>query len=306
MDKVLIIDGHNAMWRASIGFAPPKKVIEPDEDVWLDNGQPFFTDAPEDKPAEPEVDKLDYTITFNFFRNLRPIVEQFQPEKIFFVLEGHAAFRYDLFPDYKANRRIIKEGSKQEAMDRFHIQKNIIVELMRYLSVTIARASDYEADDVIATLANNLKDEDVTILSNDSDFTQLLQKGYKNLKIYNPISKKFLQKPEYHYVAWKCLVGDSSDNIPGFKGIGDKTAQKMLADPAKFDKFMSVEENRANFSIYQQLIELRLVPEEEIVLVEGLRDWDSLKEEFIKMEFNSIVNDKSWKRYIDTFNCIKF
>lgn len=303
MDKVLIIDGHNAMWRASFAFSP-KKESKPGPEEWTDNGQPFFTDVQVQEP-EPVQEKPDYTIVFNFFRNLRPIIEQFQPEKCFFVLEGHAKFRFDLYPEYKANR-IKTAASRQEELDRFHSQKEIIVRLIKNLPITTVRAADYECDDVVATLAKGMPDEDVTILSNDTDFIQLLQVGLKNLKIYNPISKKFMENPGYHYVAWKCLRGDSSDNIPGFKGIGDKTAQKMLADPKKFADFMALEENRANFNIYRQLIELRTVPEEELVVEEGHTDWAALKQAFTEMEFNSIVNDKSWKKYTETFTCIKY
>lgn len=305
MDKVLLIDGHNAMWRASIGFAAPKKDPPPNEEAWVDNGQPFFTDAaPQSEPVVEE--KPDYTTVFNFFRNLRPIIEQFQPEKVFFVLEGHAQFRYDIFPEYKANRKIVKTAAKQAEYDRFYPQKEIIVQLMKHLPVTIVKADDYECDDVIATLARCMPDEDVTILSNDTDFIQLLQVGLKNLKIYNPISKKFYNDPGYHYVAWKCLCGDTSDNIPGFKGIGDKTAQKLLADPEKFKDFMSLEENRANFNIFKSLIELRTVPLEDLKMEEGEVNWDELKQAFQSMEFNSITNDKSWTKYKDTFSCIKY
>jgi 5'-3' exonuclease len=151
-----------------------------------------------------------------------------------------------------------------------------------------------------------MKDEDITVISGDTDFIQLLQRGYKNCRVYNPIKKSFMQAPEYPYVAWKCLAGDASDNIPGFKGIGDKTAQKMLKDPEKFQKFMDVEENRAQFSIFRQLIEFKHVPEEEILLVEGVRDFISLKKEFERMSFQSITNDKSWQKYVKTFDCIKF
>lgn len=315
MDKVLLIDGHNAMWRASIGFAPKKAKVEPTG--WEDNGQPnmstndewtpdptVFTDVQVQELA-PIEEKPDYTTIFNFFRNLRPIIEQFEPDKCFFVLEGHAKFRYDLFPEYKANR-LVKTASRQEELDRFHPQKEIIIKLMKYLPITTVRADSYEADDVVATLARGMPDEDVTILSNDTDFIQLLQLGLKNLQIYNPISKKFAVDPGYHYVAWKCLRGDTSDNIPGFKGIGDKTAQKMLADPKKFADFMALEENRANFNIYKQLIELRTVPLEELIVEEGKTDWPALKHAFTQMEFNSIVNDKSWQKYTETFSCLKY
>lgn len=279
MDKILLIDGMNQIHRASISFAPPK--------ILADN-------------------KPDYQVVFNFFRNLRPLIEQFQPDKVFFVLEGHAQFRYDLFAEYKAHRKIIKEASKKEEQDRFFHQKDIIVQLMQNLPVTIVRAANYEADDVIASLCASLKDEDLTVLSNDSDFIQLLQLNYKNIKIYNPISKKFLENPDYFYIAFKAIKGDPSDNIPGFDGFGTAKTKKLLADPDKFMEFMSLEENRANFNIYRELIEFKMVPDEELIIKDYSANWNQLKLEFQKMEFESIVNDKSWQKYISTFNCIKY
>lgn len=276
MDKVLIIDAHNAIWRASIGFG--NKNIEVEEE--------FIT-------------------IFNFFRNLRPIIELFSPDKCFFILEGHPQFRYDLFPEYKANR-IIKRASKQEVMDSFHKAKNEIIRLIHYFPITICRSSDYEADDVVATLCENLKEEQVTVLSSDSDYIQLLQRGYSNCQIYNPIKKIFMESPPYPYVAWKCLVGDTSDNIPGFAGIGNKKAQKLLSDPKLFQEFLRLEENRANFSIYRQLIEFQSVPMEVISMSEGIKNFNFIRSEFKKMKFKSIINDKSWIKYCKTFNCIKY
>ena len=112
--------------------------------------------------------------------------------------------------------------------------------------------------------------------------------------------------PDYPYVAWKCLSGDASDNIPGFNGIGDKKAQKLLKDPDKFRSFMEVEENRSKFSIFRQLIEFKSVPEEEINLIEGIKNFIELKKEFERMRFQTIVNHNSWSKFTKTFDCIKF
>jgi 5'-3' exonuclease len=277
MDKVLLIDGHNAMWRASIGFAGNKS---------------------------PPVEGEDFITIFNFFRNLRPIIEQFEPDKCFFVLEGHPQFRYDLFSDYKANR-LVKTGSKSQAeLDKFHKSKDEIIRLLQHLPLTICRAHDYEADDVIYTLCKNLRDEELTILSNDSDYIQLLQLGLTHVQVYNPIKKVFMEAPTYPYVAWKCLNGDKSDNIPSL--LSKKKALNTVSDPELFEKFLEVEENRANFSVNRQLIEFRDVPEEEILLREGERNFDALKLEFERMKFESIINDKSWNKYCKTFNCLKY
>jgi 5'-3' exonuclease len=279
MDRILLIDGHNAMWRACVKFGKVQPDV-PDEVIF----------------------------TYNFFRNLRPLIEDFEPAKCFFVLEGHPQFRYDLFSDYKANR-LIKQAAKQETQDKFHKAKDIIVPLMQRLPITTCRASNYEADDVIATLVDNMHEEDLTVLSNDSDYIQLLQRGYNNTAIYNPIKKGFMEAPTYPYVAWKCLAGDKSDNIPALlkpKTRAPELAQEMLAKPEAFQKFMDVEENRANFSVNRQLIEFRSVPLEEITFVEGVRNFDALKEAFIEMKFDSITNDVSWEKYCKTFDCLKY
>ena len=260
MDKILLIDTHNAIWRATVGFGPKKDsehVLCSDCDdyillhradqlhcecggAWL-----YLEDRCELSPNP------DHIVIFNFFRNLRPIIEMFSPDKCFFVLEGHPQFRYDLFAEYKANR-IIKQASKQATKDKVLRCKDEIVRLLRYLPVTICRAAQYEADDVVATLCENMNQEDLTILSNDSDYIQLLQKGYNNIQIYNPIKKEFMQAPSYPYIAWKCLAGDKSDNIPSL--LKPKKVEAAMNDPEVLRKFMEVEENRANFSINSKLI----------------------------------------------------
>lgn len=274
MDKILLIDGHNALWRSCIKFG-----------------------------ASPTDQDDSVIFAFNFFRNLRPLIENFIPDKCFFILEGHPQFRYDLFADYKANR-IIKQGSRKDANDKFLKAKDIIMPLLSYLPITLARAYNYEADDVIATLCENLKEEELTVLSSDSDYIQLLQRGYSNIRIYNPIKKADIEAPAYPYVVWKSLAGDKSDNIPSL--LKPKKALEASTDPEAFKKFMSIEENRANFSVNRQLIEFRSVPEDEISLVEGVRNFPLLKEAFIKMKFDSITNEKSWCKFTSTFDCLKY
>ena len=297
MDKILLIDGHNAMWRASVTFGDTKmkhQLVQADERD-CSCGQPW--------DFETKSCSKDFIVIFNFFRNLRPIIELFSPDKCFFVLEGHPQFRYDLFADYKANR-IIKQASKKEVQAKFFKDKDVIVSLLQHLPITTVRASSYEADDVIATLCDDLKEEAVTVLSNDSDYIQLLQRGYKSCQVYNPIKKVFMEAPAYPYVPWKCLNGDKSDNIPAL--LKPKKALDTVNSPDMFRKFLEVEENRANFSINRQLIEFRSIPLEEIVMHEGVKNFELLKQEFAKMEFESIINDKSWAKYKNTFDCIRY
>ena len=304
MDKIMLIDGHNAIHRACVNFGPPR------EHALCSNNCPHTSTHSKHCLCNAKWDVEDnkcygekYTFIFNFFRNLRPLIEDGSPDKVFFIMEGRPKFRYDLFPEYKANR-LVKYGSKQEVVDKFHSIKNEIIRLLQYLPITIVRAENYEADDVIGTLAENMKEEDLTVISNDSDFIQLLQRGYKHITIYNPMKKEVMVAPTYPYIVWKSLAGDKADNIPGL--LKPKKALETVNSPELFKKFMSVEENHANFGIHLELIRFSPVPEEELIFKEGIKDFVSLKQEFAKMDFQSIINEKSWEKYTSTFDCLRY
>lgn len=269
-DKILLIDFANQVWRSTIGFG-----------------------------KQPEMSQN--TIVFNFYRNLRPIVEMFSPNKIFFVLEGHPQFRYDLYSEYKANR-ITKTASKKETVDSIYEAKKIILEIAKHFPVAIAKADNYECDDIIYSLCLLMQDEDLTILSNDSDYIQLLQLNIENIKIYNPIKKCFMEAPAFPYVVWKSLAGDKSDNIKSL--VSANKAEDLCLNPEKLSSFLDVEENRANFSINHQLIKFAEVPHEEIIIESGNFNAEEIKKSFINLEFNSLIKDKTWEKFIKTFNCV--
>ena len=134
--------------------------------------------------------KGDYPVVYNFFRGVRPLVEKFNPQKVYFVLEGNPQFRTQLNESYKANR---------SNNDRhFHEQKaqiiSIVKECFPFVSV---RHPHLECDDTIATLVKVHcdKGDDCTIISSDSDFYQLLNQ-FDNCTIYNPVKKKIIERPD--------------------------------------------------------------------------------------------------------------
>lgn len=295
MDKVLFIDGMNAIWRANISFGIPTNHCRISDHICACNS-PW-----NEEHGFCYGDK--FHIVFNFFRNLRPIIEKFSPDKAFFILEGHPQFRYDLYSDYKANR-LIKTASRQEDQDRVNNSRDTILSMLLHLPITQARARAYECDDVIASLCEDLKTEELTIVSSDTDYIQLLQRGYPSIQIYNPIKKVYMEAPTYPYVAWKCLAGDKSDNIPAL--LKPKKAVETASSPKLFKSFLEVEENRANFNINRQLIEFRTVPPEEIELQEGEKNFQFLRSTFSEMKFQTLVRVDTWKKYVDTFECLKF
>jgi 5'-3' exonuclease len=243
--------------------------------------------------------KGDYAVIYNFFRGIRPIVEKFNPDKVYFVLEGNPKFRKQLSEgDYKSNRK--------SAGNDFHRQKaaiiNIVSEIFPFESV---RHPDLECDDTIATLSiqHAQNGDDVTIISSDSDFIQLLNIERYDIKIYHPIKKKFIETPEYDYVTWKALRGDATDNIPGIPGIGDKTATKIVNDPQKMKMLLEDKEKKKVFERNVNLIRLVDFSNDMSKLERkiGNKDFDMLRISFEDMEFNSFIKEKTWNKFVKTF-----
>ena len=135
-------------------------------------------------------------------------------------------------PDYKGDR--VSPG------DSFHRQKKTIINLIKSsFPFWVVQHDDLECDDLIGNLAkyhDSMGDECV-VISGDSDFIQLLDTN-PAVKIYHPIKKAYIEKPDYNYLDWKALCGDKTDNIPGIKGVGAKTAEKLVRDRVLMNTFL--------------------------------------------------------------------
>jgi len=140
--------------------------------------------------------------------------------------------RLALYPDYKAGRK--------PAPADFYAQIPILHELLRAFNWPLYEVDDYEADDIMATLARRAEEQGINtiLISSDLDMLQcvsdhtsyfVLKKGLSNIEHYDPkeFEQKYGLKPE-QFVDLKSLKGDSSDNIPGVPGIGEKGAIDLL------------------------------------------------------------------------------
>jgi len=239
----------------------------------------------------------EYSTVFNFFRSLRPLVEKFCPDEVYFVLEGRPKRRLEISPDYKGQRTYHDK-------DNFSFQRKVIISLIKdYLPFNVIRHPDYECDDVINYLAvEEHVNDDVVIISSDTDFIQTIS---DRVALFNPVSKKFISSVEYDYVAHKALTGDKSDNIEGFLGIGQKKAEKLLFEGNKLSEFLSLEDNKIKFDRNYEMIKFHdLVNDTELFEMSRVLEpkWEELKLKFSEMEFNSIIEkEKSWQKYIETF-----
>ena len=250
--------------------------------------------------------KGEDAIVFSFFRSLKPLVEKFKPDKAYFVLEGRPKLRTDLLPEYKAQR---PQGS-----DNFWRQANDIKDILGNLPIIQIRHPDYECDDVIANLAKYYIEDghDVVVISNDSDFIQLHDcLDNSRFKIYNPIRKKFVERPPHNYLEWKSLRGDAADNIPGIKGVGDKTATKFMVDPVLKEACLNKPGNREIYERNKKLIEFHWFKDITADLTnEGSEvnypnvSMSKVYESFVTRDFGSMINQKYWKKFCAAFEVL--
>lgn len=233
-------------------------------------------------------------ITFGFFRCLKSEISRHKPDMVYIVSEGYPKHRHDISSEYKANR-------KKELDPDFFRQKNDIFEICTYLPVSFARHPDYECDDVIAMLCTEVHpDDNVTICSSDSDFIQLLDS--ENISLWNPVKKKYIDPWPVDYCTWKSLKGDSSDNIKGVKGVGEKTATKLASNSSLMEDFFTRNvEHRKDFNDAMSLIKFADLDPADNKLemhVYGFNE-PNLYESFNTRSFKSIVG-KSWGSWKET------
>ena len=170
---------------------------------------------------------------YGFFKAIFDLLTKIHPDYIAVAFDvGRRTFRTEKFEEYKANR---------EAMpDTMRSQLGIICEGLKAFDIPIITKEGFEADDVIGTISKNASDKghNTLILTGDQDSFQLIDKdGTVKVLIpskgelieydWNKVYEKLGVYPD-QVIDYKGLRGDTSDNIPGIRGIGEKTAQKLL------------------------------------------------------------------------------
>ena len=184
---------------------------------------------------------------FGFFKALFDLLQntEIQPDSIAVTFDvSRQTYRTEMYAEYKANRESMPDALKS--------QLALIIEGLQALNIPIYTKEGYEADDVIGTIATKAKQKQhkTYILTGDRDSFQLVDReGF--IKVIMPSKGELVEYDwykvydkmgvyPYQIVDYKGLSGDTSDNIPGIKGIGDKTACKLLS---RFDKLELIYEN---------------------------------------------------------------
>src|SRR5713101_7605910 len=181
-------------------------------------------------------------VPFLFGNILRRLIKDYQPEYIGIVFDPPGAtFRDKLFEKYKAQR--------QPMPDEMRVQLPYVRALCAALRLPILEEKGYEADDVIGTIAKQAAKQDfeVLIVSNDKDMMQLVGKNVRTLRTGSGGAKgdvivdeakvrELLGVPAEKVVDYMALLGDTIDNIPGAKGIGEKGAAELIQKYGRVEK----------------------------------------------------------------------
>ena len=249
---------------------------------------------------------------FGFTKSLLDALKRFDPSHIAVAFDiSGKTFRNDLYPEYKANR--------QETPEDIRSAVPIIKDIIRAMNITILEKQGYEADDIVGTLAARAEPLgfEVKMMTPDKDYGQLLTSKVVMVKpsrsgadietvTANDICKKYGIENPMQFKDILALWGDSSDNIPGVPGIGEKTAAKLITqygsiegiyeniDQLSKKQCEKLLENREQLDLARTLVEIKLdVPIE--IDFDGLKraqpNTEELKRLLEELEFRSLSRD---------------
>jgi len=284
--KLILIDGHSLAYRAFFASA---------------RTQTFSVKHPDG------ADELTGAVYF-FTNMLLKVWKEEQPDYIAVAFDVGKTFRDELFPEYK--------GTREKMPDELIAQMKRIQQIVSALGVPIFTKENYEADDVLGTLSvrGSTEGMDVIIVTGDRDALQLVNphikvltsgKSFDDTIIYDEarVLERYGVRVD-QFIDYKALLGDTSDNVPGVRGIGEKTAQALLQQFGTLDNIYThldeVPQKRARVALEtckeSAYLSRNLVTIRTNVPLEV--DWDACKAEvdyphtislFRELEFGSMI-----------------
>jgi len=240
-----------------------------------------------------------------FFRSLGAMIRQTQPTSVYVVFDGagSTANRKNLLSEYKGSRNLqrITNWDAFDSLEEEHDSKvDQIVRVIQYLKLLPVKTTlldKVEADDIISVLATKLVEKHNStcfIVSSDKDFVQLVT---DKIILYRPMEKeyytpkaikeKFGVSPK-NFILYKTLLGDSSDNIPGVKGLGVKGI---------FKKFPELQENDLTLEDIFDISARKY--KDHVVYSRIIQDEERIRTSYKVMDLNSPMIDDREKLYLD-------
>ncbi len=263
--KVIVIDGNSLMFRAYYATAYTGNLMQTSSGI--------YTNA-----------------LYGFVNMLNKIMDSMNPTHMLVAFDaGKATFRHQQYSNYK--------GTRKKMPEELGIQIPLIKEYLTTIGIKQLELSEYEADDIVGSVAHLASKEGykVEVISGDKDLLQLVdenitvhltKKGITELDDYNNLNfeVKLGFTPSQH-IDYKAMLGDTSDNLPGVKGIGPKSAVSLLKEYGSLE------------NIYNNLSSLK---EKSRQAFEECKD-DALRTKFLatiytNIDFDFVINDLEIKK----------
>lgn len=213
MEKIVLIDGNNLLFRSYYATAYTGNIMR--------NSKGFPTNA-----------------IYGFINMLNKIVNEEKPNYVMVAFDKGKTFRHEEYSDYK--------GGRNATPDELKLQFPVAKKVVESLGMTYLEIDNYEADDIIGTFVQAAEKDllfNSTIVSSDKDLLQLISDDCE-VKLLKQVGNIRMTKEEFintygiepiRMIDLKALMGDLSDNIPGVKGIGEKTALTLLKEYKTLD-----------------------------------------------------------------------
>lgn len=257
---------------------------------------------------------------FGMVKSMKLLLEKYPNESPLVLWDGEANWRKDLHPTYKENRKA-KDAKQQAHKDAYKAQSPFVRKSLSLLGIPQMFAVTREADDMAGILAKQygLNGERIVLVSGDKDWLQLVRPG---VSWFDPIRDRSANMANfeeftgyftpYEFLQGKALMGDSSDNIPGVGGIGEKGAPEFMAQFKSVENFFAQVDSgafvpkkvahqklaspagRAAFARNMQLMNLLEVPmpqREDIVVIRPDYSEEKFRTLCEKLAFGSILRD---------------
>lgn len=216
MKKLLLIDAYAIIYRAYYAFIRTPRITSKGENT---------------------------SAIFGFLLTVDDLLKRLQPDAIGVAFDPHGkTFRHEAFEQYKAQREETPEDIRKAVP--------VIKEILQAMNITILEVSGFEADDVIGTLSQQAEKENyqVYMATPDKDYGQLVTDnifmyrprhsgGFEQMGI-NEVCEKYGINSTHQVIDLLALMGDSSDNIPGCRGVGEKTAVALLKQFGSVDNLL--------------------------------------------------------------------
>ena len=285
MKKVVLIDGNNLIFRSYYATAYRGEI--------LTNSKGLPTNA-----------------VYAYIQMLLKIIAEEKPSHIMVAFDKGKTFRHESYDDYKGGR----SETPKELKEQIPYAKKVT----RAMGITVEEIENYEADDIIGTYSKKI-DEEVLVVSSDRDLLQLISPNVKmkllKMKDYVYYDEKSFYEDygikSIEIIDLKALMGDSSDNIKGVAGIGEKTALKLIKEYHTIDNLYKniddlkgkVKENLLNDkeSAYKSLelatiyLDVPIEVNLEKIAYKGSNE-EELNSLLKELEFNSLINKMSIKK----------